>query len=400
MSKSPSSIDQAIAALKNNELLILLDDAEPQPVAYIVGGAANISIQDICLMVNEGRSVICAALSEDRIQNLGLALSPSTPHQNSIEFAASVDARQDISTGISAADRARTLQTLAATSNPKLDLVTPGHIFPMKAKDGGVLVRNAVAEATVDLLRIAQLPEVSAFCHCLDHSGNLITAEQAVALADKCNLKLIKISDIIRKRLATEKVIEKVAEAKLPTAQAGMFSAIVFRSLIDNAEHLALVKGDVTAARDNSILVRVQPENKLEDLLAPGNINSRALIIGALKEIEKVGTGIFVYIRHPRQGSLSEQVKYYASGSKTLNLSRQLREYGIGSQILKALGATKISLLTRSGFVPEGLSPFGIEVTETKAFEPHSAQEIVGLEQLLTASFKSHASKKRVMGAT
>jgi len=309
------------------------------------------------------------------------------------ELAVSVDARMGITTGISASDRALTLRALARTSDPKLDLVMPGHIFPLRAKNGGVLIRAGIAEAALDLLKLARSQiasdarsshtrDVGAIIHCLDEKGEILNQAGLDRLASEHGFPQVKISDIIQYRLSNESLVEKVAESNLPVEDSGHFRAIVFRSLVDGAEHLALVKGEISQQTDAQlsapVMTRMQAENRLGDLLGVQNVrdgssrqfvSSRKLIGDALKRLEQQGRGVFVYLRHPRKSRLQQEIEALSTNVSS-RPQMELREFGMGIQILKQLGVKRISLLSNSQRDVPRLSAFNLEIVDRIHYSP------------------------------
>ena len=358
--------------LRAGELLLLVDDVGSRRKVYFFCAAATVTPEQVASVVNLGRGVVCAAISEQRIQELNLAPMMRTKGASGIDFTISVEARRGVSTGISAADRAQTLKTLATTADSKLDLVTPGHIFPIRAKAGGVLVRADIAEAAVDLLNLAGLPPVGMLSHCLDERGELLSDEAAAALPALLKLTAVPISDVIRFRLSSESIVEKVAEAKLPTMFGGEFRAFCFISRTDQAEHLALVKGDISSLGDDGrqepVLARVQAENRFSDLLGLDTPPGLERIRAALRSIEARGRGVFVYVRHPRKGNLAEQAAAFSRAGESTGSAGELREHGIGAQILSELGVSRIELLTNSSRDIPGISAFNLEVVGRRPF--------------------------------
>jgi len=361
-----SNIETALKGLSSGSLIILIDDLAKQTQVLLLAPAENISEHQVRTMVNAGRGVVCAALSEQRAKELRLPPMFSKKQASGVDFTVSVEARQGVSTGISAADRAMTLRTLGKSKDAKLDLVTPGHIFPLRAKSGGLLVRNGIAEAAVDLLTLAGQAPVAAICHCLNESGELIAEKDSVDLAERLELPRIKISSLINFRLRSESIVEKIASAELPTGFAGNFHAHCFLSRIDNAEHLALVKGDIKPGE--AILVRVQAEHRFSDLLALHAASGRERIERALKKIEERGRGIFVYVRHPQKSAFVEEADAIANKSVSPSPGGELRENGIGAQILSALGVKRIELLTNSTREIPGIFAFNLEVVSRVPF--------------------------------
>ncbi|MFN8391075.1 MAG: 3,4-dihydroxy-2-butanone-4-phosphate synthase [Bdellovibrionota bacterium] len=376
MAKAVQSI---IPVLKRGSVLLLADDAGPEKRFYLICSAHDVTADRISFMVNHGRGVICAGVSEARIKELGLPPMSTRKQSAGVEFTVSVEARSGVTTGISAADRAVTLQTLANSRDARFDLVTPGHIFPMRAVSGGVLVRSDIAEAAVDLMTLAGLPPVAAICQCLDQNGDFLREDAAAALAHEQKISTIKVTDVIRYRLASETIVEKIAEASLPTTAAGNFHAVCFLSKTDRAEHLALVKGDLNemdeTGKQRPLLVRVQAEHRMGDLLGLDDSLGLSRIRDALKAIDERGRGVFVYVRHPRKGILADQIRQLSLGKPPMTAARELREYGIGAQILRALNVTRIELLTNSTTEITGVEAFNLEIVGRSAFQRSSDQE-------------------------
>ncbi len=359
----PQTLEKALVALRARCPVILIDDASRQHSAYFVADAATITPEDISYMVNHGRGIICAAVAESKIKELGLPMMASRSELNSPDFTVSVEARQGVTTGISAADRACTLRTLATTRQPRHDLVTPGHIFPLRAKSGGVLVRNSAAEAAADLLRLAVSGHIAALCECLNFKGDILSDPDIQSLIESTRLPAVSISDITRHRLAFETIVERIAKATLPVRGAGEFEAHCFRSKIDDAEHLALVKGDLslldTQGLQVPVLTRVQAEHRMSDLLGSHELRSRKRMHAALQQISATGRGVFIYVRHPRQGTLREQT---GDGKPAPSLASEIREHGIGAQILRELGVKRIQLLSNVTRDIAGINAFQLEI--------------------------------------
>jgi 3,4-dihydroxy 2-butanone 4-phosphate synthase/GTP cyclohydrolase II len=369
MLKRDSKISLACKSLQQNKPILLVDDTFAETQGAIVTVAQSINVQQLCLMVNQARGIVCAALSEATANDLGLSEMPRRNAGKDFEFSISVEAREGVTTGISAADRVRTLQALALTKNAKLDLVMPGHIFPVRAKAGGVLVRSGIAEAAVDLLTLAELNPIAAFCQCLDNEGKIVSGNALEKLANEIGLVQVSISEIIQNRLSSEKLVRKVAQANLPTRAGGLFQAFCFHSLIDDAEHLALVKGKIdTLGADGSQLpvpVRVQAENRIGDLFGSSDFLQRKNILAAIEAMKNYQRGVFVYIRHPHQGSLLEQVQ--ALSKNEVKKGSLLRQFGIGAQILNELGVKRIRLISNSAKDISNIQAFNLEIVEQEA---------------------------------
>ncbi len=341
---------------------MLIDDAARQCAGYLVCAAATVSAEQISLMANHARGIVCAPMPESRLRELGLPMMSRNQGGGAPEFTVSVEARQGVTTGISAADRAHTLQILATTSQAKLDLVMPGHIFPLRAKSGGVLLRGAPAEAAVDLLTMAEVPPTAVMTQCLGEKGELPSEKDLLKTAKNLGLESIRLSTIIGARLSSESILERVAESRLPTFEHGEFRAICFRSKTDGAEHLALVTGEFPPQDDSEpILVRVQAEHRLGDLLGGQDPGSRARLHASMGKIHQKGQGALIYIRHPKSGRIRNQL---LDSPTPINSASQLRQLGVGAQILKDLGIRRIRLLSNSTREFTAAEAFGIEIVD------------------------------------
>ena len=395
-----SQLRQVVDALKAGQIVALIDDCSPLPSIVLLRDAARITEADITRFAVEARGVVCAAISEGRRAELGLPLmfpqAPKMDDSGQFEFTVSVEARRGVTTGISAADRATTLRMLAETTDPRYDLVTPGHIFPARAQEGGVLIRAAIAEACVDLLRLAGLKPTAAFVQCLDVNGRFL-AESAIGSLGRTSrpssssgidafpgqepTPRVAISDLIRYRLAHESQISRVAEARLPTLNAPDFRAICYLARGDGAEHLALVHGDPDAFRatgePETILVRVQAESPLGDLFGTDGSRGLQSLRRALSVIRRHGPGVLVYIRHPRRDLIKRTLEEDTLGNTAAAKSRHgsaqaLRELGVGAQILSDLGVRRAKILSNSRRDFSALAAFGIEVVGETGFPADS----------------------------
>lgn len=382
------TLEPATRALRNGSIVVLVDDVASPRRAFLVTGATAITASEVCALVNAGRGVILAALPEERAAELRLPLMhPELERSSRWSFTVSVEAREGVTTGISANDRAQTLRTLARTADARRDLVSPGHIFPLRARSGGVLVRPDLAEAAVDLMALAGLPPTAAVSHCLDDSGELLPEGRFGELSTSLGAPIVTISELVGHRLRTEPLVELIAKARLPIANAGELVAYCFRSRIDHAEHIALVKGDLELKDADGtqvpVLVRVQAEYRLGDLgLTPHDGLERMHL--ALRGIAAAGRGVFVYIRHPRTGALRRQAVELAQlprNEKQRNdtslflppAEMALREHGVGAQILHALGVRRAILLTGTQRALPGLDAFGIEIVSRQPFSTESS---------------------------
>ena len=359
-----NSLKTAVNHLSKGEHVILIDDLDSKEAGYIFCAGQLSSAESISRLISLTRGVVISPISEVRLKEL--FLHPSQHQQDSLGIA--VEARSGVSTGVSAADRAQTLRTLATTSRPRSELVIPGHIFPHLSKQGGVLVRAAAAEAAVDLLEIAKLAPVAALARCLDDKGSSMSIEALLKLSQTEELPVVRISEVLCERLATESLVEKITTTRLPIEGMEKFSAIPFRSKIDGAEHIAFIMGKIDDPKSPP-LVRVQSEERIADLFGSGAFQSRQVMNRALAKINDEGSGVFVYIRHPRRGIVAKQVKEIsAKPTATTSRAGQLREYGIGTQILKSLGITSLRLLSTNVRPIHGVENFQIEISSQVEF--------------------------------
>ena len=349
---SPNKIEAIIKSLGHKpcghkSILVLLDDISPTPSTYLACCAQDISPENISFLVNNGRGLIFAALSSTRAKELGL--NYLTPSGSSLLdcMTVSVEARFGVSTGISCADRAVTLNVLSSTKDAKQDLVTPGHIFPLVAKLGGVIVKTSAVELAVDLCKLSKLAPVSALTQCLDANGKLLNLAQGIELATQLELNYVSISEMVNYRLQREKIIELVESTKL----SGNLELHKFKSTVEGGEnHFAITLNSKLFSTQSSVIVRVQSEDLFNDLFALDQGKRRAKTKASMQAINAANCGAFVYIRHPKRAN-----------NKTMD---QLRELGIGAQLLKTLGIEKISLLGASDKIFSGISAFGIDITE------------------------------------
>lgn len=368
---SMSRITRFLSDFQRTKLGILVDDLSGSR-AVLVAPSENISEEQVNRILTMSGGLTFVALSPERASAFMLAsmARPSITGQSSsnpkFETAltsqyVSVEAREGITTGISAADRAKTLQILGAHTIQPRSLVKPGHIFPVETREGGVLVKTALPEGALDLVKMAGHTDAALFVDLLTQDGNLVDADGATLCATREGLPLLTLSELIRHRLENESLVAKVAESTLPTTLAGEVRAIVYHSKMTNVEHVALVKGTVSG--DTPVLVRVQAEQTVADVFGGGTPASRSNLQNSLKEIGERGAGVVLYLRRPftdRKGSTVQHVTEQAP-SKAATM---MRDYGVGAQILRDLGITKVELLTSTPRALEGLASFGISVVQ------------------------------------
>ncbi|MEN9845555.1 MAG: hypothetical protein RIS36_702 [Pseudomonadota bacterium] len=369
-----SRFSQFLTTFSSTKLGVLVDDLSASRAA-LIAPVEDISAADInrILTISGGLTLVAISLERAASFLLSSMARPSTSELSKLPTAqtsqyVSVEAREGISTGISAADRARTLQILGARTAQPRSLVKPGHIFPVETRSGGVLVKTAIPEGALDIIKMIGATDAALFVDLLDERGDLMSEQHAQELASKESLPIVTLSELIRYRLQQESLVQRVAEAMLPTTMAGEVRAVVYRSHISDIEHLALVKGDVSG--DTPVLVRVQAEHTVPDVFGGTSPATRSHLQNSLKEVGERRRGILLYLRRPLMDPKGNSVRHLkdppSSPSATI-----MREYGVGAQILRDLGVTHVELLTSSNHLLEGLPSFGITVVAQHPIPQH-----------------------------
>jgi 3,4-dihydroxy 2-butanone 4-phosphate synthase/GTP cyclohydrolase II len=368
-----SSIEAAIEDIRAGRMVVVCDAEDRENEGDLTLAAQHVTPEAINFMAKEGRGLICLALSPERCDELGLDLM-AAKNESAFQtaFTVSIEARQGVTTGISAHDRARTIQVAVDPDTSPWDLVQPGHIFPLKAKPGGVLERTGQTEAAVDLARLAGLIPAGVICEVMNDDGTMARVPDLARFCEHHGLRMITVADLIAYRRRHDELIERVADTHLPTAF-GDFRIVGYRSLVDTKHHLALVKGDVGTGED--VLVRMHSECMTGDIFGSLRCDCGEQLLASLAQIEAEGRGVLVYLAQEGRGiGLLNKLMAYelqerhaldtVDANLALGLPVDLRTYGVGAQILIDLGLRSVRLLTNNPKKIVGLQGFGISVTE------------------------------------
>ena len=362
-----SPTEDIIEDARNGRMFILVDDEERENEGDLVIPAQMATPDAINFMAKHGRGLICLALTTRRCEELGLRLmTQSNQSRHQTAFTISIEAREGVTTGISAPDRARTVAVAIDPERGAEDIGTPGHVFPLMAREGGVLVRTGHTEAAVDLARLAGLNPSGVICEIMNEDGTMARLNDLIPFAQFHNLKIGAIADLIAYRLRHDRIVDRIAETVLNSRFGGEFKLHVYVNKIAHAEHIALVKGDVSTG--GPTLVRMHAINLLDDVLGDLGAGKAGELQASMEMIEREGRGAIVLIREPHPTYLSEQVAARAARARgeDVRVTRALRDYGVGAQILLDLGIAEMVLLSNTRKTIVGLDGYGLKVVEQR----------------------------------
>ncbi|HPG36162.1 MAG TPA: bifunctional 3,4-dihydroxy-2-butanone-4-phosphate synthase/GTP cyclohydrolase II [bacterium] len=367
------NIKKAVERIKAGQMVIMVDDEDRENEGDLVIAAQFANAENINFMAKNGRGLICLALENSIADQLDLPpMVVDNQSRFGTAFTVSIEAKCGVTTGISAADRATTIMSAVKDGAVPTDLARPGHVFPLRAKDGGVLVRTGQTEGSVDLTRIAGLKPAAVICEIMNDNGTMARMPELREFSAKYDIPIITIEDIIAYRLMTESLVEQMADAVLPTKWGGDFNIKVFKSMVDGLEHVALIKGDITTAEP--VLVRVHSECLTGDALGSVRCDCGYQLQNAMEIIDREGRGVILYLRQEGRGiGLGNKIKAYhlqdngmdtVEANIALGFPADMRDYGIGAQILKEIGVKRIKLLTNNPKKMVSLAGYGLEITD------------------------------------
>ena len=376
-------IEEALEEIRQGKMVILVDDEDRENEGDLCIAAEKVTPEAINFMAREGRGLICLSLTESRADELDL---PLMVRENSSSFGTaftvSIEARKGVTTGISAADRAHTIRVAIDDNTTARDLARPGHVFPLRARRGGVLVRAGQTEGSVDLARLAGLKPAGVICEIMNDDGTMARMPQLREFAARFELKIVTIADLVAYRMRKELLVRRAAETRLPT-EYGEFQAVVYENDVDQAQHLALVMGTIDP--EQPVLVRVHSECLTGDVFGSQRCDCGEQLQAAMRTIAEAGSGVILYMRQEGRGiglinklrayCLQDQGHDTVEANEALGFQADLRDYGIGAQILSEIGVRKISLLTNNPRKIIGLEGYGLEIVDRVAIQMPATQD-------------------------
>jgi 3,4-dihydroxy 2-butanone 4-phosphate synthase / GTP cyclohydrolase II len=368
------TVEQAIEEIRNGRMVILVDDEDRENEGDLTMAAEKVTPAAINFMARYGRGLICLSMTSERCDQLELPLmvkNNTSPFQTG--FTVSIEAKCGVTTGISAADRATTIQTAVAKVAKATDLVRPGHIFPLRARDGGVMVRVGQTEGSVDLARLAGLEPAGVICEVMDEDGTMARMPTLQKFSEQHGLGIVTIADMVEYRMRTESFVRRAAETIIPTLHGGEFKIIAFENEVDDQLHVALIKGEIDP--EQPTLVRVHSECMTGDIFGSQRCDCGDQLHKAMHMMDKEGSGVIVYLRQEGRGiGLVNKIKAYelqrnqgldtVEANRRLGFKDDLRDYGIGAQILRNIGVRKMRLLTNNPKKMVGLDGYGLSIVE------------------------------------